>query len=289
MGLFDKLRSKKPKVNKDADLATGLDDTLWSKCPNCDEVLHHSDLADNWQVCSHCDWHLKLSALQRIELLTDEGSFQEWDGEIISGDPMSFGEEYVSKLEKDRKKTGLSDSIITGKATLDDLAFALGVMDFGFRGGSMGSVVGEKICRMVERSIDERIPVVMVTSSGGARMQEGILSLMQMARTSAALQRLAAAGLPYIVILTDPTTAGVAASYASLGDIIIAEPKAIIGFSGARVIEQTIRKKLPPGFQTSEFYKEHGFIDDVIERGRLREYLSRLLGFFVVPKEEVSV
>jgi acetyl-CoA carboxylase carboxyl transferase subunit beta len=211
-------------------------------------------------------------------MLSDPGSFKEWDRNLISQDPLGFGQEYLDKLAKDRAKTNLTDAILTGRCSLDGRPLAIGIMDFRFRGGSMGSVVGERLMRLLERAIERRLPSVVVCSSGGARMQEGMLSLMQMARTSAAVRRVNEAGLPYITILTDPTTAGVAASYASLGDVVLAEPKAIIGFSGARVIEQTIRQKLPPGFQTSEFYLEKGFIDQVVHRSEMRSSLSNILG-----------
>lgn len=210
-------------------------------------------------------------------MLSDAGSFKEWDRNLVSQDPLGFGQEYLDKLAKDRAKTKLTDAVLTGRCTLDDRALAIGIMDFRFRGGSMGSVVGERISRLLERAVERRLPSVVVTSSGGARMQEGMLSLMQMARTSAAVRKVNEAGLPYITILTDPTTAGVAASFASLGDVVLAEPKAIIGFSGARVIEQTIRQKLPPGFQTSEFYLKKGFIDQVVPRSEMRQTLSSIL------------
>lgn len=229
-------------------------------------------------MCPECGHHHKITAWQRLEMLSDQGSFEEWDRNLVSQDPLGFGQDYLDKLALDRTKTKLTDAILTGKCSLDGRPLAIGIMDFRFRGGSMGSVVGERLNRLLERAIEKRLPSVVVTSSGGARMQEGMLSLMQMARTSAAVRRVNEAGLPYITILTDPTTAGVAASFASLGDVVLAEPKAIIGFSGARVIEQTIRQKLPPGFQTSEFYLKKGFIDQVVPRAEMRNTLSTLLG-----------
>jgi acetyl-CoA carboxylase carboxyl transferase subunit beta len=240
-------------------------------------VLRKKNLDDHHGVCPECGHHHKITAFQRLEMLSDPGSFQEWDRRLVSEDPLEFGQDYLDKLAQDRVKTGLTDAILTGRCTLDGRPIAIGIMDFRFRGGSMGSVVGEKISRLLERAVQERLPSVVVTSSGGARMQEGMLSLMQMARTSAAVRLVNEARLPYITILTDPTTAGVAASYASLGDVILAEPKAIIGFSGARVIEQTIRQKLPEGFQTSEFYLSKGFIDRVVARNELRGTLSNIL------------
>lgn len=249
----------------------------WTKCVACAAVLRKKALEDALGVCPECRHHHKITAWQRLEMLSDQDSFEEWDRNLLSQDPLGFGQEYLDKLDKDRAKTSLSDAILTGRCSLDGRAMAIGIMDFRFRGGSMGSVVGEKINRLLERAIERRLPSVVVTSSGGARMQEGMLSLMQMARTSAAVRRVNEAGLPYITILTDPTTAGVAASFASLGDVVLAEPKAIIGFSGARVIEQTIRQKLPEGFQTSEFYLEKGFIDRVVARSEMRQTLSNIL------------
>jgi acetyl-CoA carboxylase carboxyl transferase subunit beta len=252
-------------------------DANWAKCLSCAAVLRKKTLEETSGVCPECGHHHKITAWQRLEMLSDPNSFTEWDRNLVSQDPLGFGQEYLDKLAKDRQKTNLTDAILTGRCTLDRRPMAIGIMDFRFRGGSMGSVVGERLMRLLERAIEQRIPSVVVTSSGGARMQEGMLSLMQMARTSAAVRRVNEAGLPYITILTDPTTAGVAASYASLGDVVLAEPKAIIGFSGARVIEQTIRQKLPPGFQTSEFYLEKGFIDRVVPRADMRSTLSGIL------------
>ncbi|MGE0488291.1 MAG: acetyl-CoA carboxylase, carboxyltransferase subunit beta [Vulcanimicrobiota bacterium] len=285
-GLFDKLRSHRPRVEppQEGPQRTGAAPTdLWMKCRECSAVLYRKNFVENLKVCEQCGHHEKMTARERLASLADPDSFQEWDKGLLAEDPLEFGEEYRAKLVADREKTGLDDAILTGKITLDGMPIALGIMDFHFRGGSMGSVVGEKICRLLERAAQEQMPAVVVTCSGGARMQEGMLSLMQMARTSAAVRRLAAANQPYFVILTDPTTAGVAASFASLGDVIMAEPKAIIGFSGARVIEQTIRQKLPPGFQTSEFYQKHGFIDSVVPRPELRQALIRLVAYFVRP------
>lgn len=277
---LEKLRLQGPKVDRPGDRvlsgsATG--EANWSKCAACAAVLRKKNLDDNQGVCPECGHHHKITAFQRLEMLSDPGSFHEWDRRLVSEDPLEFGQDYLDKLAQDRVKTGLTDAILTGRCTLDGRDIALGIMDFRFRGGSMGSVVGEKISRLLEKAIEERLPSVVVTSSGGARMQEGMLSLMQMARTSAAVRMVNEAGLPYITILTDPTTAGVAASFASLGDVILAEPKAIIGFSGARVIEQTIRQKLPEGFQTSEFYLSKGFIDRVVHRNELRATLSNIL------------
>lgn len=276
---LDKLRKQGPKVarpNKSV-LSVTPSEANWTKCTQCSAVLRKKTLEDALGVCPECGHHHKMTAWKRLDMLSDAGTFEEWDRGLLSQDPLGFGQDYLDKLAKDRTKTNLTDAILTGRCKLDGRDMAIGIMDFNFRGGSMGSVVGERINRLLERAIEKRLPSVVVTSSGGARMQEGMLSLMQMARTSAAVRRVNEAGLPYITILTDPTTAGVAASFASLGDVILAEPKAIIGFSGARVIEQTIRQKLPEGFQTSEFYLEKGFIDRVVPRAEMRQTLSRIL------------
>lgn len=291
---LEKLRLQGPKVDRPGDhVMSGVGsggEANWTKCASCAVVLRKKNLDDNHGVCPECGHHHKITAFQRLAMLSDAGSFQEWDRRLVSEDPLEFGQDYLDKLAQDRVKTGLTDAILTGRCTLDSRPMALGIMDFRFRGGSMGSVVGEKISRLLEKAVEEKLPAVVVTSSGGARMQEGMLSLMQMARTSAAVRLINEAGLPYITILTDPTTAGVAASFASLGDVILAEPKAIIGFSGARVIEQTIRQKLPEGFQTSEFYLSKGFIDRVVPRSELRttlsSVLSMLMGGRVASKEK---
>ena len=276
---LDKLRKQGPKVARPNRkvLSANQSEANWTKCVSCGAVLRKKALEDTYGVCPECGHHHKVTAWQRLEMLSDQGTFEQWDQNLLSQDPLGFGQEYMDKLGKDRTKTKLSDAILTGRCKLDGRDMAIGIMDFRFRGGSMGSVVGEKINRLLERAIEKRLPSVVVTSSGGARMQEGMLSLMQMARTSAAVRKVNEAGLPYITILTDPTTAGVAASFASLGDVVLAEPKAIIGFSGARVIEQTIRQKLPEGFQTSEFYLEKGFIDRVVPRPEMRKTLSSIL------------
>ncbi|MFA7481149.1 MAG: acetyl-CoA carboxylase, carboxyltransferase subunit beta [Vulcanimicrobiota bacterium] len=276
---LDKLRKQGPKVanpNKKV-LAGAPSEANWTKCQSCAAVLRKKTLEETTGVCPECGHHHKITAWQRLEMLSDQNSFKEWDRNLVSQDPLGFGQEYMEKLARDRSRTKLTDAILTGRCTLDGRPLAIGIMDFRFRGGSMGSVVGERISRLLERAVERRLPSVVVTSSGGARMQEGMLSLMQMARTSAAVRLVNEAGLPYITILTDPTTAGVAASFASLGDVVLAEPQAIIGFSGARVIEQTIRQKLPPGFQTSEFYLKKGFIDRVVHRAEMRSTVSNIL------------
>jgi acetyl-CoA carboxylase carboxyl transferase subunit beta len=289
---LEKLRLQGPKVARPGNMAlagtNAAGEANWTKCASCATVLRKKNLDDNHGVCPECGHHHKITAFQRLEMLSDAGSFEEWDRRLVSEDPLEFGQDYLDKLASDRVKTGLTDAILTGRCTLDGRPLSIGIMDFRFRGGSMGSVVGEKISRQLERAVQERLPAVVVTSSGGARMQEGMLSLMQMARTSAAVRLINEAGLPYITILTDPTTAGVAASFASLGDVILAEPKAIIGFSGARVIEQTIRQKLPEGFQTSEFYLAKGFIDRVVHRNELRATLSLVLSLLCGGQKELE-
>ena len=290
--LFEKFRSQKPRVDSSETEAVGPQpppSDLWTKCANCSVAIYRKVFVENLKVCEKCGHHHKLLARERLEQIIDPGTFEEWDGGVLSVDPLEFGPEYQAKLVDDRKKTGLSDAVLTGVGNLDRrMRIAIGIMDFHFRGGSMGSAVGEKITRMMEKALERRLPVVMFTCSGGARMQEGMLSLMQMARTSAAVRRLNRDRVPYFVVHTDPTTAGVAASFASLGDVIISEPGAIIGFSGARVIEQTIRQKLPPGFQTAEFYEKHGFIDKVVKRSEIKGTLSNLLGILTGSLESSS-
>lgn len=250
---------------------------LWAKCPQCHEVIYLKILDENLQVCPKCRYHYPLSAKARIAMLADPGSFKEFNAELASGDPLGMGQSYLDKLSEDEKKTGNKEAVLTGEARIHESSVILGVMDFNFRGGSMGSVVGEKVTFAMERALDEKKACIMVTASGGARMQEGTLSLMQMARTSAAVARLHDAGLMYICVLTNPTTAGVAASFAALGDVIVAEPRALVGFTGPRVIQETIRQKLPAGFQQSEFLLEHGMIDQVVDRRGLKDLLGKLL------------
>jgi len=264
---------------------TAVPDGLWTKCPRCSEILFARDVERNLQVCTKCEYHHKLRAKERLLLTVDEGSFDEFDAQITARDPLGFPD-YEAKITRARDTTGLVDAILTGYARIEEHPLILGVADFEFMGGSMGGVVGEKIVRAMERGAEERLPVVMFTANGGgARMQEGLLSLMQMAKTSAGVSRLDAAGVPYIVVLTDPTMAGVYASYASLGDIILAEPGALIGFAGRRVGNQDMGMKLPDDFQTSEFQLRSGQIDRLVSRKEMRSALGKLLAFFAEERQ----
>ena len=253
---------------------------LWVKCPSCSEIIYNKDLAASLSVCTKCGHHFRLSATERLRSLFD-GDWQEFDAGLTSTDPLTFTDTkpYRKRLEASIRTTGLNDAVITAVGTINDIRCSVAAMEYGFIGGSMGVVVGEKITRAIERALVERMPVIIVSCSGGARMMEGALSLMQMAKISAALARLDRARLPYISVLTDPTTGGVTASFAMLGDVNIAEPKALIGFAGPRVIEQTIRQKLPEGFQRSEFLLEHGMLDMVVDRRELKDVIGRVLRF----------
>jgi len=260
----------------------GVPDGQWVKCEDCQEIVYKKTLDENFKVCPKCNFHFTLAARERIKQFTDEASFEEFDKDMKSGDPLNFKgpKSYTLKLEEDQKATGLADACVIGKALLDKKPIALGVTDSRFIMGTMGSVLGEKITRITEYATENKLPLVIISGSGGgARMYEGMISLMQMAKTSAALARHNKAGLLYISILTNPTMAGVLASFATLGDIIIAEPKALIGFTGPRVIEQTIRQKLPEGFQTSEFLLAHGLIDIVSHRRNLKNTVSQLISY----------
>ncbi len=254
---------------------------LWVKCENCKEIIYKKEVAANANVCPKCNYHFRISARERLEGLFDDGRYTEFDAEIAPLDPLGFADTkpYRERLESYQQQTGLKDALICAEGLLGGSPIVIAVMEYGFMGGSMGSVVGEKVTRAVERALEHDCPVIVVCCSGGARMQEGALSLMQMAKISSALARLDEGGLPFISILTDPTTGGVTASYAMLGDLNIAEPKALIGFAGPRVIEQTIRQKLPIGFQRSEFLLEHGMLDLIVERAEMRETLIRCLRF----------
>ncbi len=277
MGIF-----QKPALKLRSKIKSNVPEGLWTKCPSCGEVITQTELQQNLQVCPRCQHHMTLGARERIESLADEGSFEEHDAGMLSVDSLKFRgvATYQDRLETYRKKTGLKDAVITGDAKIGGRPVGIAVMDFNFIAATMGSVVGEKITRTIERATKNQWPVIIISASGGARMYEGMLSLMQMAKTSGALARHAAAKLPYISVLTNPTTAGVMASYASLGDIIMAEPKCMIGFAGPRVIRETTHQELPKGFQTAEFLQDHGLVDMIVARHRLRETLSQLLDFF---------
>jgi acetyl-CoA carboxylase carboxyl transferase subunit beta len=256
---------------------------MWTKCGSCRAIIWKKDLEANWEVCSKCDHHFRLSARKRLELLLDEEPWTELDSELASSDPLHFTDTkpYAQRLKDAQHKLGMKDAILTAEGHLNGRPVICCSMEFSFIGGSMGAVVGEKVARAIERSLARKIPLIIVSCSGGARMMEGVVSLMQLAKVSAALALLDEAGLPFISILTDPTTGGVTASYAMLGDLNIAEPGALIGFAGPRVIEQTIRQKLPEGFQTAEFLLEHGFLDAVVPRKELKPYISQALNFFL--------
>jgi acetyl-CoA carboxylase carboxyl transferase subunit beta len=281
MPWFDDLKT--PRIKTQVSQRTSkVPEGLWVKCTQCGEILQSKILKDNLHVCPECALHFRMSAADRIAMLTDEGSFDEYAEDLVSTDPLEFDDTkpYKARLRSAADSTGLRDAFVVGKAKLQGLPFHLGVFEFKFMGGSMGVVVGEKVARLFEGALKDRLPAVLVSASGGARMQEGILSLMQMAKTTAMISRMREEGIPYISVLSDPTTGGVAASFAMLGDIIIAEPHALIGFAGPRVIEQTIRQSLPEGFQRSEFLLKHGFLDRIVSRkdlaNELRQWMWRL-------------
>ena len=256
---------------------------LWVKCEGCRQIIWKKDLEDNMNVCPKCDKHFRIDARTRLALLLDDNRYETFDGDIASTDPLKFVDlkPYSSRLKQAQADTGLNDAIINAHGKLQGRPVVASVMEYAFIGGSMGAVVGEAITRAVERAVDTRTPLIIVSASGGARMMEGVISLMQLAKISAALARLDKAKVPYISLLTDPTTGGVTASFAMLGDLNIAEPGALIGFAGPRVIEQTIRQKLPPGFQRSEFLLQHGMLDAVVPRKELKPYIARALDFMV--------
>ena len=258
-----------------------LPDGLWIKCDSCGEIIYRKEMEKALWVCSKCDHHFRIRSKDYIDLIVDNGEVEEYDADLTATDPLQFrdSKRYPDRIKTSQKKVNLKDAIVAGIARIDGKEVSFAVMDFGFIGGSMGSVVGEKVARAIERSLERRIPLVIISTSGGARMQEGILSLMQMAKTSALLAKLYDQNIPYISVLTNPTTAGVMASYASLGDVIIAEPKALLGFAGPRVIQQTIKQDLPPGFQSSEFFLEHGFLDVISPRKDLKKNISLILQY----------
>jgi acetyl-CoA carboxylase carboxyl transferase subunit beta len=280
MSLFDWFADRRkpmPVVRTNQGVEDG--DGLWSKCPECGQVVYRKDLLANASVCKGCGHHQRIDSEERIRVIADEQSFEPFDSDLAPTDPLAFKDRrsYADRLRDSQRATGLRDAVVTGVCRLEGIPLALGVMDFRFMGGSMGSVVGEKLTRLIETATHQRLPIVIVCASGGARMQEGMLSLMQMAKISGALQRHREAELLYLPLLTHPTTGGVTASFAMLGDLILAEPKALIGFAGRRVIEQTLREKLPEGFQTAEYLRDHGFVDLIVPRNELRGTLARLL------------
>jgi acetyl-CoA carboxylase carboxyl transferase subunit beta len=275
---------KRSKENIASDsVKMELPDGLWEKCPGCGEIIHKKQLETYLWTCTKCDYHFRIGSQEYISILLDKASFKEYDKKMRSADPLDFvdSKKYTERVSDTIKKTGLNDAVRTGIGKIHDKEVSFACMDFNFIGGSMGSVVGEKISRAIDRAYKNKIPMIIISSSGGARMMEGAFSLMQMAKTSSRLARLAEAKIPYISILTDPTTGGTTASYAMLGDIIIAEPKALIGFAGPRVIKQTIGKDLPEGFQTAEFLLENGFVDFIVHRKDMRNKLITLLEYLV--------
>ena len=278
-------RRDKPKIeDQDLDEERKVKtEGIFVKCPECDNSLYKRELLESFQVCPHCDYHFRFAARERLEMLFDDGEYEQLDEDVTSSDPLDFHDTkpYKERLVQAKESSGLPEAIVSGRGKVGGHLVFAGAMDMSFIGGSMGSAVGEKITRLIERALENRGAVVIFSASGGARMQEGTLSLMQMGKISAALSMLHAERLPFISVLTDPTTGGVTASFAMLGDVIIAEPKALIGFAGPRVIEQTIRQKLPKGFQRSEFLLEHGMVDMVVDRRRLRDTIVRSLNFMM--------
>lgn len=274
-----KKREEEEKEEKEKRAELKISEQLWTKCNSCNEIIYRKVIERNLQVCPKCNYHFPIPARKRIEGVVDPGTFIEYDADLVSGDPLEFKDlkRYPHRVKESQEATGQKDAILCGEARIEGQPAMLGIFEFNFMGGSLGSVVGEKVTRLIERAIEKRVGVIIFCASGGARMQEGILSLMQMAKTSAALAKLHEAGLLYISVLTDPTTGGVSASIGMLGDIIIAEPKAMIGFAGPRVIKETIRAELPEGFQRAEYLIEHGMVDLIVERKDLRHTLASLL------------
>jgi acetyl-CoA carboxylase carboxyl transferase subunit beta len=277
MSWFGRKADDRPAGRK-VQIAEGL----WIKCDSCKEIIYRQEVERGGRVCPKCRYPFRISARERLAQLADPGTFEEREARLATVDPLKFRDTkwYRDRVKSAREKTGSEEAVITGIARIGGYPAVLAIFEFGFLGGSMGSVVGEKLTRAIELGVDKHLPVIIVSASGGARMQEGILSLMQMAKTSAALERLGAAGLPYLSVLTDPTTGGVTASFAMLGDVILSEPRALIGFAGPRVIAETIRQPLPEGFQRAEFLLEHGQLDMIVERRDLKDTLRRLLAFF---------
>jgi acetyl-CoA carboxylase carboxyl transferase subunit beta len=274
MGIFSKPRLRSHDRRED------MPEGLWDKCPDCGAMIHNLELQQNLHVCPHCSHHFLIGSRERILMLADSGSFEETDAGLVSANPLGF-QGYTEKTAILREKTGLDDAVVTGRLALGGHKAMIAVMDFKFFAGSMGSVVGEKITRTIETAIAEKRGVIIVSASSGARMQEGMLSLMQMAKTCGALARLSEVKLPYISVMTHPTTGGVTASFATIGDINLAEPKCMIGFAGPRVVKETTHQNLPPGFQTAEFMLDHGLIDAIVPRAMMRERLADLLGYMM--------
>lgn len=272
---------RKEKAGLTAQEKMNIPEGLWTKCPDCGEIVYSKKMEQLFWVCPSCNYHFRISSQKYISILLDGGRLEEFDTNLESVDPLKFkdSKKYPDRIKAAMEKSGLNDGLIAGMAEIDGMPVSFAIMDFAFIGGSMGSVVGEKVARAIERAIEHEAPLIVVSCSGGARMQEGILSLMQMAKTSGLLARLAEKKIPYISVLTNPTTAGVMASYASLGDVIIAEPKALLGFAGPRVIQQTIGQELPKGFQSSEFFLEKGFLDKIVNRKDLRDTIITLLRY----------
>lgn len=282
-----KKREEEEKEGKEKREELKLSEQLWTKCNSCNEIIYRKVIERNLQVCPKCNYHFQIPVRKRIECVVDPGTLTEYDTNLVSADPLEFKDtkRYPHRVKESQEATGQKDAILCGEAKIKGQPVMLGIFEFNFMGGSLGSVVGEKITRLIERAIEKRVGVVIFCASGGARMQEGILSLMQMAKTSGALAKLHEAGIPYISVLTDPTTGGVSASIGMLGDIIIAEPKAMIGFAGPRVIKDTIRAELPEGFQRAEFLLDHGMVDLIVERKDLRHTLASLLEM-LVPNDQ---
>ena len=270
---------KRQKSSDDREKSSKVVEGMWLKCNVCRAIIYAKEVERNDKVCPKCDYHFPLTVDERIALIADQDSFTEWEAELVPADPLEFTDtiSYAERLQTAQKKTGRNEAIVIGTCAVGGRQVGLGVFNFRFMGGSMGSVVGEKICRAIDRSLEAKMPFLLVTTSGGARMQEGALSLMQMAKTASTLARLDEARLPFLVLLTDPTFGGVTASVAMLGDVILAEPKALIGFAGPRVIEQTIKQRLPEGFQRAEFLLEHGMIDRIVARKNLKTEMQTIL------------
>lgn len=283
MGLFNKKKNYiriNPNRDQTPTSKPSVPDNMWAKCPCCKRTLYKKEMGEE-KVCPHCGYSFRISAWERLAITIDEKSLEEWDNQLPTKNPINFPD-YENKLAKMKENTGLDEAVLTGKALIEGRPLAIGVMDTNFIMGSMGTIVGEKITRLFERATIEKLPIILFTASGGARMQEGIFSLMQMAKISAAVKQHSNEGLLYITVLTDPTTGGVTASFAMQGDIILAEPQTLVGFAGRRVIEQTIRQKLPDDFQKAEFLLSHGFIDQIVPRTTLRAQLAELLDFHQV-------